>query len=522
MTSAAASITRTAGGKHGSWQANVVLNASASVISGIWYDLSAVTFKAGVTYRFSAWVKYNSVLNPVGAAIYSNGTVADIGSVTTSSSNLWVNLTGNWTPTVDRNDVHFSVYALDVGGSLLIVDSCAVWVVDSNEGWLDLNYADPLCLSSAAKESAIARVVGTGPYGLGTYIKATAASNASLCMPFWAALDWTGGTPGGGGTAPALETFTQGQQYTATAWLSGNGTGKITLGKQSLPAGAVSSGTAALSGSWTQFHVSWTAPAGADSLDVVLVAETTSTQLNVGGVVVAQGATTWDWCPTVGMDGLDAAEDALHVCRITPSGRPLDVLKELNAASFSRHWCEPLATYPWWRYRTRVLSSLSGKSVAETYNDDLSGYTGDEQSYDSLINVVLIDTGGSYFNAGVYTHYDNQHSHFDMEDAASIALNGRITTAIASDYLELSTASVGDIGTYILANYAQQRRRFTITVENRWPSQLDRDLDDLIVLNIARLGIANGRFIIVGITHTISDTGRHWTTQYQLEQAPPT
>ena len=529
LTSAAVSILRTAGGQSGSWRAAVAVNTTAYSQSGAWTDLSAHTFKKDVTYRISAWFRA-PVGRTVTAAIYSNGSPADYaGYAKTGSPTTWTNLTVNWTPTADRSDAHLAMgftHGGAGGAATMDIDSLAVWVVDSKEGaWWDLTYADPLCLSSTARESVVTRVEGTGPYGLGTYLNATAASGASMAFLWWSPGAWNGGTPADGGFPVQWGgqglAFLDGLRYTATAWLKGSGTGRIRIGKQGIPASSASSSTAALTGSWQRFTVSWTAPAGANHCDVALVAETTGATVDVGGVTVVQGTTAWDWCPTVGLDGLDTTEDGMRVCRVTPSGKPIDVLKALNAVSFANHWCEPLAVYPWWRYRTRCIPSLATKTVAETYDDDVSGYTGAKQTYDSLINVVHYTTGTTYFDGSGSFQTAVAKTEGEVTDAASTAVYGEIATDIGSDYLEPGSTALATIPAYILDRYAVQRQRFSFVVENRWPSQLLRDLDDLVVLSLPRIGLVNGHFIVVGIAHDISATGRRWRTTYQVEAAPP-
>ena len=187
-----------------------------------------------MTYRISAWFRAPAG-RTVTAVIYSNSVSDSAGYAKTGSPTTWTNLTVNWVPTADRSDVHFAMgyTASGTGGAATMdIDSCAVWVVDSNEGaWWDVTYADPLCLSSAAKESTVTRVVDQGPYGLGTYLNATAASGASMAFLWWSPGDWSGGTPADGGFPVGLggfgTFFLDGLQYTATAWLKGAGTGRI-------------------------------------------------------------------------------------------------------------------------------------------------------------------------------------------------------------------------------------------------------------------------------------------------------
>ena len=59
-----------------------------------------------------------------------------------------------------------------------------------------------------------------------------------------------------------------------------------------------------------------------------------------------------------------------------------------------------------------------------------------------------------------------------------------------------------------------------MTVIDRFPSQLQRELDDLVTVNCARLGIAGGKYLVVSLTTSVTAGGRGWTTVYQLEEAP--
>jgi len=68
--------------------------------------------------------------------------------------------------------------------------------------------------------------------------------------------------------------------------------------------------------------------------------------------------------------------------------------------------------------------------------------------------------------------------------------------------------------------YGDPVARPAITVVNRFPSQLQRELDDLVTVNCARLGIAGGKYLIVSLTTSVTAGGKVWTTKYQLEEAP--
>jgi hypothetical protein len=59
-----------------------------------------------------------------------------------------------------------------------------------------------------------------------------------------------------------------------------------------------------------------------------------------------------------------------------------------------------------------------------------------------------------------------------------------------------------------------------LDVKNRFPSQLQREVADLITVTCTRLGITSVEYSIQSLSTSITDGGSVWTTTYQLEENP--
>jgi hypothetical protein len=196
-----------------------------------------------------------------------------------------------------------------------------------------------------------------------------------------------------------------------------------------------------------------------------------------------------------------AVEPDTYVTSANLAGTALSVLSSVNAAALSRHWVRPTLASPWYVYVT--AGRADAKTSAETFNDDLADMTAAEIDRASIINIVPVQ----WSSATVW-----------YTDPTSMTKYGpRPSQAVGGGYGDSATVAAS-IGAAVLARYKDPRARPRITVVNRFPSQLQRELDDLVTVNFARLGISGGKYLILGITTSISQNGNWWETAYQLEE----
>ena len=108
-----------------------------------------------------------------------------------------------------------------------------------------------------------------------------------------------------------------------------------------------------------------------------------------------------------------------------------------------------------------------------------------------------------------------------FEDATSISTYGRYEGGeIASDYLP-SEAHANGLGSYIVWRNKDASLVPGPTFVNRFPTQLARDVGDVVRITSTELGPTTlGRFVIRGFESSIVGKGDQWTTRYTLEALP--
>lgn len=97
----------------------------------------------------------------------------------------------------------------------------------------------------------------------------------------------------------------------------------------------------------------------------------------------------------------------------------------------------------------------------------------------------------------------------------------RVKQEISSEFLVSTTVAQGLVD-YIVWRYGAGRPRPTINVENRFPSQMLRQIGDRIALTFPKLSLSAKEYLITHLQTTVDINGRLWTTDYELEEAPPT
>lgn len=493
---AATSITQTSGGTVGNFSGFVSMLA---INSGAHFALVG-TFLAGVSYRVSMSVKAGTAVTwEIG--IGSSGTPTDKASVSVNLGTTWSdNLGPTWTPTADRTDAHVYVKATGTFAGMWID---AVDVVEADPARTRVASDALIMLPFATRGSVNATLSSTARYGSNSLSFTTLPLAGSGRLY---AFDHLGGT------------FRAGQPYTLSLWLRASSAMPYRVGLAAATSFArtawdsVSTSGSIPAGQWTRIVLTWTPASNAPSptffaetfQEIIGIEQTDAIARTVfvDGVRVIPGVLPdefelpwWDIPP--------AAEPEVYGTTSSLSGSALSVLQTINAMSLSRHWVVADMQPPYWRYRVQDRDSYARAGSAERFGD-VQALSTPELDRQSISNTVKV-TG----QATDYISDENSVSRLGQRQARDIG-GGTLSE------------SVGDMATAAAAlnqRYRDPIRRPVISVENRWPSQLQRDVNDMVWVTIDPWLIRSLFGSIARLTTTVDQAGQHWTTDYQLEES---
>lgn len=467
--------------------------------SGFHYALAG-TFLAGVTYVASCWLYAPSAGGgPITTGLGSNGVPADSAAASASPSvaATWYQQMVTWTPTADRTDVHF--FFATGRGDALRIDAVTIAEADPAKTW---------AAASVCAWTPPVATRGCASYGLGSAARYGAGSQAFTTLPL-----------AGSGRlydfAQIGTYFVAGQQYVASAWLRAPDAMPYTFGIGGSADGvtwdtATASGTLA-PGQWTQVSVTWTPTAdrpnlmGAQGFGAVIAiaqADAIARTVQVDGVRVIPGALP-DAFEQPYWDVPAAAEPDVFATSAYLAGSAASCLATLNAATLSRHWIVADMAPPYWRYRVQDRDSFARAAAAETITDG-QAMTPPEIDRQPVTNLVPV----AYAGGTVY----------EADGDSALVYGTRPVSAIGGGLY--ANPSIGiTVADALLARYSRPIRRPRLTVENRWPSQLARDVGDAIWTRIDGWMIRDLFGSIATLTTTVDHAGQHWTTEYQLEES---
>jgi hypothetical protein len=471
-------------------------SASGIVTNNDYYTFSG-TFLAGVQYdvRFSAyWISGGNLWV---ATIASAGTPADAAHVHSGGgSGTWAtDATLTWTPTANRSDVRLTF--TEPGAGNIYLDGVMV------------------TRRSIHSAAALASYSDTGPGGGGSFTTSDDTSTAQAKYGVRSEAVITPATATAGVVYDFYHVgpiFVSGQPYTLSLWLRAADAMPYKVGM----GGHAGDGTwdeASVTGTltantWTQVTATWTPTADRlahQVLDVVLFVyqtDATARTFYIDGVRVIPGAAADDFEMTHWALGTESDVIAMTA---NISGTVASALSQFNDLVLTRHWIEPQLTAPWYSYVTSGRDDLAAKTSAETFDDDLADMSSAEIDRASIVNVVSVS------RAGGTSYYGDPDSNAKYGPRPGGSIQG-------SDLLSEATANL--VGPALVARYKDPRARPQITVVNRFPSQLVRELDDLVTVNFSRLSISGGEYLIQSVTTSVSQGGNWWETVYQLEEAP--
>jgi len=178
---------------------------------------------------------------------------------------------------------------------------------------------------------------------------------------------------------------------------------------------------------------------------------------------------------------------------------------------------------PWFTYTTQTRAALLAAASSETYSDDVADVAGLEIG-EPIVNVQEVTPGTKYIDGSGYAQTNAATGTVYASDRASVAqFSPHVGSAISSSLLEnkLSDASVQQaLADAIVAGQKDPHPRPQMLVTNRWPSQLTRQLGDVITLTFARQRIYSQPYSILSLETRVDQAAQEWTTRYILEELP--
>jgi hypothetical protein len=103
-----------------------------------------------------------------------------------------------------------------------------------------------------------------------------------------------------------------------------------------------------------------------------------------------------------------------------------------------------------------------------------------------------------------------------ITSAASVVTYGPRRLAVDAGWY-CSAYAAEALADYLIAAKENATPRPLVSVTNRWPGQLARDVGDFVTLTFARLGISAATYRILKLSTSISEGGLRWETRWLLE-----
>lgn len=504
FVSAATSITRsTTYAKYGSASAAVAVTAAAQ---GVFYAITG-TFKPGRVYQVSAWCA-----PPLGyggskptLVIGSQGTPTDkaeiLGPIYGSVAGAFVKVSTNWTPTADRTDVHVAIKPVNISTSATFyVDAVLVTELDYSPTYFD---AGPSAgAHSAATTLALATVDSRTVYAI--TCPAVSGSGAAYEISYAAKTRFIGGVQ-----------YYLGIDIRASVACSVKVGLHINKGDGTFEEATT---TIAATTAWQRatlaFTPTYTYTTGADdetalnddSFLTVVANDTSAPIIYIDALRLAAESTPAAFLAASAVMPVGTESGNSVAAGWQGSGTVAAMLSDINGLVASSHYVAPAMTAPWFAYHVIDLATRNAAVSAETITEDIAEISGLEISRDTLINTQGYQIGSA---DPVY-----------LSDEDSVGARGPGLGTLLSGTLYADSTLPDLVASDIIARYGFPRARPTIVRKNDWPSQLARQLGDVITLTFARQRIYSQRYSILSSETRVDQSGQEWTTRYILEEMP--
>jgi hypothetical protein len=272
-------------------------------------------------------------------------------------------------------------------------------------------------------------------------------------------------------------------------------------------------------GTWTKVTVTFTVPSVwcPEACLYIMQTDTTARTFYVDGVRLIPGTSSDDYA--LAHWDLASEPDPLVMNGTLPANSVADGLATLNALSLSRHWVAPSLSTPYWRYVTQSRDEQAALASVETFTDsDFADFRSVERDRDGIVNVLDVPyTKTVPTNPPGTTESGTAY----YSDEASALLYGPRPATLSAGASLYYLATVPDVvGPAYLTRRSGPLTRPQLVVQNRFPSQLQREVGDLVTVTCSRLGITAVEFSIQALTTVFLEQANLWETTYQLEESP--
>jgi hypothetical protein len=555
INAAATSITRVTGdGVLG----GVTTNTCASLVttatngSGTNFDFGTTTFTSGRTYRFAVWIKSVSGTTAARILLGSLGTVGDRASATMTITTSWVRYTVAWTPSGTRTDVEAIV--TNNAASVMTARLCLAEVFETIDdvGVYGDNEVTELSWSRGANFDGSAESPGACSMTVNNITQKYAPDNGSSAL---AGLLTTG--------KPVMVRAIDALVYGAFAGtlrrlvplpvdrtaqlLCEDKLYDLSIAEVSIAA-SVSTDIHTLRGAildqvgWTSVqrnlatgspenHVPLTEADQRSALDVLAELNLATGTIHyirphpvpsIGWVYTTFDRTqaqssasveTIDDNTTPGITGLDAYDvtDETLVTRQTVhvTTRTIGTASTVWTSDDLPFSVPPSTTRDLWAsFDDPVFDQVIVYSATNAPTVTLTPYSRSAK--------ITITAGGT---AAYFTDLSI------TGEAAAVYGEGFEQTGTGSKRAELSSdfiekrATAKGLADYIIARYGTEKPRPSLTITNRMPSQVTRDVSDTVSVNFGLLSIVANRYQIRSLATVVTQSALQWDTTWSLEEA---
>jgi hypothetical protein len=444
------------------------------------------TFRSGHKYRLGVTIPISGTVDTVTVGIGSQGTSADKAE-TIGTKGTRISVT--WTPYGDRADAHVYIKMPAATGTILWN---SVRVTPFTVVVPDTFYAD--------------YYVPGGPavYECNTFTRVSTDGGitGTSCEVV------TYATVGSGIKARYTATVPSGGTVTASCLVwTASGSAAVTLGLGD-EVSTTDFATKAITATTTKqrYVLSWTTTA-IRSLPLFYAAATAASAITfrISDLRFEVGIPMTPFEP-LETSGLSIAEQDSVTYAVT-NASAFDALTTLCKGVGTRHWIESTMTRPFWKYVTSARSRIDTQAVAETITtpQDIVGIERDGQAIANQVkcgSVTITDTDTTRVRR----------------------LGGLHAVTIGDAGVVLASSAQTDYATRYCARYKLPRMRPKMQLVNQYPTQVARQLDDLIAVTSARSALYQARFLIGSEQLTVvpawGSSGAHWTSTLGLEEAP--
>ncbi len=502
FVTAATSITRsTTYAKYGTACAAVAVTAAAQ---GVFYAITG-TFKTGRVYQISAWCA-----PPVGLdgskptlGIGSQGTPTDkaevLGPAYGAVPGVFVKLSTNWTPSADRTDAHVYIKPVNISTSATFyVDAVLVTELDYSPTYFDTGPSSGAHL--AATSLALATVDSRTVYAI--TCPATAGAGAAYQISFAAKTRFVGGVQ-----------YYLGLDVRAAAACSVKIGLHINTGDGTFEEATT---TVAATTAWQRATLNFTptrtyttgaddeTAISADSFLTVVANDATAPTIYIDHVrLAAESVAAPFYAASAIMPG--ATESGSSVAAAWQgTGTVASMLAEINRLVGSTHYIAPTMAAPWYEYRVIDIATRNAATSAETISEDMEDLSGLEIGSGAFVNTQGYQIGSA---DAIY-----------VSDDVSVGLYGPQLGTLLSGTLYANDTLPSLVAADITTRYAFPRTRPTMRSHNRWPSQLQRQLGDVVTVTLSRQRVYAQPYSILALETSVTRSGQDWVTTYILEE----